>query len=203
MKANIYDYILKRHAISDDLRPILKKVSTEGSYVVSCANGHMATRVKKKHVGLEYAEIEGYPSTNKHFDKESREQSIINVDALIPLLNSFQYKLEMKPCEDCDGSGEAICDCCGNNTECEECDGSGERGTPEPMSLVLPETDVYMPVKVDVLGVSLNAVYITMIINAALMVGAKKLKVNHMKEEKSTIFIAGNVEFLLMHLYQS
>ncbi len=28
-------------------------------------------------------------------------------------------------CQNCDGTGEVECECCGGNTACDECDGSG------------------------------------------------------------------------------
>lgn len=96
-------------------------------------NGHIAARIPGEFEGDGDGEAAKHPATIDKYLAEPVTSRYIDA-ADIELDQEYIKKLEayeasepvLAKCGDCDGTGEAVCSCCGQDTDCDVCGGLGE-----------------------------------------------------------------------------
>ncbi|HZH74281.1 MAG TPA: hypothetical protein VFD91_17425 [Mariniphaga sp.] len=199
MKKQEHDYILKMFTeIEDKLRPAMKEISVIGDNVYACTVHAMAV-VKKENCVKNYTEIENYPSADKVFyDNHERVSHRISIDDLISDLIKIELYFERhyEECDECDGTGEIVCHCCGGDAYCDACNGTGQIATKFVKAKSKKELEIFEKIY--------DPDFFNKIVISGKILGEEFATIKQRKEgDGATIIEIGEMSFLIMEKMRS
>lgn len=190
------DYCIRMFVGSDALRPLMMKVNLRDGYLYA-TNGIIVGKIKSDLCVHPYEANEKYPDAERVIGShDSVEKKTVSVDTLFHDLMKIEccFKPKMIECDNCEGSGEAVCDHCKSEYECTYCNGEGQvAGNELELS---GEHDCLL------FGKKYKLQYLDLIIRTAVYTGVKEIEISNGASELSgTVFTVGDFTILLMPIY--
>lgn len=201
MKNIVHDFILKMFVSKDELRPKICAPSKENDFIIS-TDGHSIIRIPEKNCFLKYTETENYPKNiNKMFyEFEHNEIHTIPVNDFLSQIFKCELQYETELCNECNGSGEKKCECCGKDGDCNECDGYGVVESSFPFKKMQLSGE-----KVKWFGKTINPAFLYRVYNTAINIGAKTIHIqnNNMQnnENSKLMFSIGDIDIIVMCMF--
>lgn len=127
MKVNQYDYVLSMFIPDVEYRTGRNNIFPNENYYCATDSFTLCV-VPQELVGGEYEKIEKTPDVSGVLNKHSfNQEKKISKEFLLENLSSVEwiYRRHYKYCQECEGTGVEICECCGHQTDCEDCEGEG------------------------------------------------------------------------------
>lgn len=122
------DEIIKMYCSLDERRPKLLHPHNDDGVIVA-TDAHILIVAPEKYFTNKYETVEKFPNYKAIMPIEEKPFARVNIERCYEIFANLDSQSVYADCDNCDGSGEAICHCCGGESKCEECDGNGKTTT--------------------------------------------------------------------------
>ena len=190
------DHLINDFVSDDDLRPQLCKPHYDNGMIVA-TNTDMLMLADEKYFDKKYEPVPKFPNYAQIIPHHVRGEFIgtiskKDIDQADRLLSKENIYNE---CEECNGDGVIVCDCCGQDSDCKDCIGSG-------MGNILLYKRIDSNIHVgDIGGTLFNLNYLILILKLANHIGSE-IKVAILEKKKACVFYVDEIMILVMPILE-